>query len=245
MTGHGERATFVTRLNRFVALVERSDGREVRAYLPNTARLTDVLVPGAPLVLTGHQDRRRATDWTVTRVWDGTWVALAASVAADLVADHLRAGRPLPGWRRPTTVRREVSRAGRRFDLEVGFEDGSSAIVEVKSLSRARDRTAPLSSTPSTRGVAHLEVLGHLAESGAEVAVVFVVQREDVDRLDVAAPADPAWVEAVRRARARGVEVHAYSCRVDEHDLALLAPVPVVDVPDGPAGRGPFGPPIR
>jgi sugar fermentation stimulation protein A len=228
-TRRGEPARFVARLNRFVALVERSDGQQVRAYLPNTARLTDVLVPGAPLVLTGHQDQRRRTEWTVTRVWDGTWVALAASVAADLLAEHLRAGRPLPGWRRPTGVRREVSRAGRRFDLEVELEDDSSAVVEVKSLSRARDRTAPLSSTPSTRGVAHLDVLGGLAESGVATAVVFVIQREDVDRLDVSAPADPAWVEAVRRARARGVETIAYACSVDEHDLRLGAPVPVVD----------------
>jgi sugar fermentation stimulation protein A len=222
-------ASFVARLNRFVALAELPGGGRVRAYLPNTARLTDLLVPGAPLILVGHDDPVRTTQWTVTRVWDGTWVALAASGAADLLAAHLAAGDPLPGWSPPVAVRREVAHGGRRFDLEVTLADGQAAIVEVKSLSRALGGVAPLSATPSTRGVAHLEVLGDLAEAGTRVAVVFVIQREDVDVLDLAAAAEPRWVEAVRRARRRGVEVLAYACRVTEDDLRLHAVVPVVD----------------
>jgi sugar fermentation stimulation protein A len=227
----GEQARFVARLNRFVALVERPDGRQVRAYLPNTARLTDLLVPGAPLILVGHDDPARTTAWTVTRVWNGTWVALAASGAADLLATHLAAGEPLPGWPPPVAVRREITRGGRRFDLELDLADGDAAIVEVKSLSRALGRVAPLSATPSTRGVAHLEVLGDLTEAGTRTAVVFVIQRADVDVLALGATAEPGWVKAVRRARDRGVEVLAYACRVTEQDLQLLAAVPVVDAP--------------
>jgi sugar fermentation stimulation protein A len=222
-----ERARFVARENRFVLLAERADGREVRAYLPNTARLTDVLVPGAPLMIVGHDDPRRRTDWTVTRVWDGTWVALAASGAADLVATHLRAGRSLPGWPRPIALRREVTRSGRRFDLELDLEDGATAIVEVKSLSRARGGVAPLSATPSTRGVAHLDVLGTLAESGVPAAVSFVIQRGDAEVLDLDAPADPGWTSAVRRARDRGVTIVAYACHVTDHELRLGEPLPV------------------
>jgi sugar fermentation stimulation protein A len=224
-------ARFVARLNRFVALVERPDGRQVRAYLPNTARLTDLLIPDAPLILVGHDDPTRTTAWTVTRVWDGTWVALAASGAADLLAQHLAAGEPLPGWSPPLAVRREVTRAGRRFDLELTLAEGAPAIVEVKSLSRALGRVAPLSATPSTRGVAHLDVLGDLAEGGTRTAVVFVIQRGDVEVLDLDAPAESRWVDGVRRARRRGVEVLAYSCHVTEDELSLSAAVPVTGGP--------------
>ena len=87
-----ERARFVARENRFVILAERDGGDLVRAHLPNPARLTDVLVPGARLVLVPTDDPRRRTRWTVTRVWDGTWVALDAGAAAAAVAEHLRAG---------------------------------------------------------------------------------------------------------------------------------------------------------
>lgn len=221
-------ARFVARENRFVVRAERRGGT-VRAYLPNTARLADVLVPRAPLVLVPADDPRRRTRWTVTRVWDGTWVALDAAAAADLVAGRLREGGALPGWPATVGLRREVACAGHRFDLALDLADGTGGLVEVKSLSRARDGVAPLSSTPSSRGVAHLGALAGLAGAGWRAAVVFVVQRSDARVLDLAAPADPAWVAAVRDARERGVAVAAYACDVDEREIALGAPLPVRD----------------
>ena len=214
-------ASFVARQNRFVVHARLEDGEMVRAYLPNTARLTDVLRPDAHLLLLRSDDPRRRTAWTVTRVWDGTWVALEAGAASALVADHLAAGGRLPGWPPPVRLQRERVHGGHRFDLELALADGRTGVVEVKSLSRARDRVAPLSTTPSTRGVAHLDALARMAAGGVPTAVVFVVQRADVDVLDVGAPADPAWVVAVRRARHLGVGVVGFACEVDERTIRL------------------------
>lgn len=222
-------ARFVARDNRFVARARLDDGAEVRAHLPNTARLTDVLVPDAALRLEPTDAPHRRTAWTVTRVWDGTWVALAAGVASTLVVEHLRGGGTLPGWPAVTAVRPEVTRDGHRFDVEVDRADGRTGVVEVKSLSRARDGVAPLSATPSTRGVAHLATLARLAREGTPTAVVFVVQRSDATALDVGAPADPDWVAAVRGARAAGVHLLAFGCRVTPTTLALDAPIEVRD----------------
>lgn len=226
-----DEARFVCRENRFVVHARRRDGEIVRAYLPNTARLTDVLVPEARLVLEPADAPHRRTRWTVTRVWDGTWVALAASVAADLVAVQLRAGHALPGWPATTDVRREVMRDGHRFDLEVDRGDGRTGVVEVKSLSRSRHGVAPLSGTPSTRGVSHLGTLGRLARSGTPTAVVFVVQRGDVEVLDIGAEADHHWVEAVRAARRDGVHLVAFACEVGPTTLSLGHPLGVRDAP--------------
>lgn len=228
-TVRGEQAAFVARDNRFVVRARRTNGEVVRAYLPNTARLTGLLVPGARLRLVPADDPRRRTGWTVTRVWAGTWVALDANAASGLVADHLEAGGGLPGWPELVEVRREVRRAGHRFDLVVRSADGQTGLVEVKSLSGAEDRVASLSGTPSARGVAHLTALADLASAGEATAVVFVVQRGDVDVLDVAAPADSAWVTAVRRARRSGVHVVAYACEVDQHTLRLGRSLTVTD----------------
>ncbi len=240
-----ERVRFVARENRFVVRVERTTGQRVTAYLPNTARLTDVLVPGATLVAEHSDDPHRRTRWTVTRVWDGTWVSLEASRASALVAGHLEAGGALPGWPPARAVRREVTHTSHRFDLAVELDDGRSAVVEVKSLSRARGGVAPLSGTPSTRGVAHLAALATMARAGDAAAVTFVVQRADAEVLDLAAPADAAWVDAVRDARRAGVHVVAFACDVDEERLALGDPIPVRDggadprgAPSPRAGRG-------
>ena len=229
--------TFVARENRFVvrARLDTEDGPapEVRAYLPNTARLTDVLVPGAKLALHPNDLERRRTRWTVTRVWDGTWVALEASAANTLIADHLDGGGQIPGWHTIIgPVRREVIRGRHRFDLEVTLRDGRVGIVEVKSLSRALGGVAPLSNTPSSRGVAHLDALGGLVATGTPTAVIFVVQREDVTALDIGAPANPGWQEAVQRALARDVHVAAFRCNVGPSTVVLEDPIPVMGIAD-------------
>jgi sugar fermentation stimulation protein A len=214
-------ARFVARDNRFVVRAELAGGEVVPAYLPNTARLHDLLMPGTALRLAPAEDPGRRTAWTVTRAWDGTWVALAADAASGLVADHLVAGGRLPGWPAITAVRREVVHGRHRLDLEVTFDDGRRGLVEVKSLSRARDRIAPLSVTPSARGVAHLAALAKVARAGTPAAVVFVVQRDDADVLDLTAAADPAWQAAVGAAQAAGVHVVGFACEVDERRVRL------------------------
>ena len=229
-----ERARFLRRDNRFVAHVERADGDRVRAYVPNTGRLDDLLLEDAEVMVEPARDPRRRTRWTLTRVWDGTWVALDALAPGRLVAEALRTGTPLPGWPRPLDVRPEVTLGHHRFDLAVDLADGRTGIVEVKSLTSARDGTAPLSSTPSARGVAHLEELAALARRGDPAAAVFVVQRGDVEVLDLTAPAAATWTDAVRRARRDGVLVAAYACEVDEARLRLGRALVVRDQRHGP-----------
>jgi sugar fermentation stimulation protein len=222
-----EHGRFLARENRFVARVRRADGSEVRAYVPNTARLEDLLVEGARVVLAPATAPHRVTRWTMTRVWQGTWVALDANAASGLVAEHLERGAPLPGWEPPVRTRREVVRGPHRFDLAIDLAHGREAVVEVKSLTSVHRGVAGLSATPSARGVRHLEALAALADAGSPTAVVFVVQRGDVESLDLTAPAAASWVDAVGRAREAGVHVVAFGCEVDPSRLGLGRPVPV------------------
>ncbi|MFP4312507.1 MAG: DNA/RNA nuclease SfsA [Nitriliruptoraceae bacterium] len=232
---------FVARENRFVTRVRLADGEVVHAYLPNTARLTDLLVPEAPVVLRRSRDPRRRTSWTLTRVaQDDTWVALEAGQATDLLADALADGLRLPGLGGAARIQREVPSGPHRLDLALELHDGRRALVEVKSLSRAVDGSAPLSWTPSVRGTRQLAHLASLARSGTPVGVAFVVQRADVEALDLGLPADPAWVAAVREARLAGVTVVAFRCEVDRTCVRLGSAIPVRDDPDPAAVAGPY-----
>lgn len=236
-----ELARFIARENRFVCHLRRADGEVVRAHLPNTARLEDLLVAGVEVVLQPSHDPRRRTAWTLTRVRHaGTWVALEAGTAADLMADLLGDGGALPGWPAAVAVQREVRSGPHRIDLGVDLADGTRALVEVKSLSRAVDGRAPLSWTPSTRGVAQLTHLLERVEAGTPTAVAFVVQRGDVAALDLAQPAEPSWVTAVRAARRAGVHITAFRCSVTPTTLALDSPIPVLDGPDPAALASPY-----
>lgn len=219
-------ASFVDRPNRFLVRARLDHGTEVDAYLPNTARLWDLLVPGVRLVLRHEPASHRRTAYTVTRVWGGGgWVAVEASLASRLVVSWLEASGELAGHGPVTDIEREVRSGDRRLDLAV-TAGGRRVWMEVKSTSRAENGEALLSATPSQRGAAHLAELARLAGQGEAAMVVFVVQRVDAERLRL--DGDPGWVEAVHAAREAGVALAALGCDVTPESVTPRGWLPVV-----------------
>lgn len=220
---------FQKRRNRFVAEVRLADGSEDTAYVPNTARLHELLTPDVEVLLEPSTDKRRSTAWTLTRVRaDGVWVSLEATYANDLLAGYLAAGGALEGIGTVTDVQREVTRGNHRLDLKGRTSDGATVWIEVKSLSRVdEDGAARLSKTPSTRATAHLASLGEIVGEGERAVVAFVVQRADAERLDLEGDADPDWQDAVAKAQADGVDVVAVRCEVSKRGAVVLGPIPV------------------
>jgi sugar fermentation stimulation protein A len=231
--GEGRRATFVERPNRFVVRAELSDGETASAYLPNTARLTELLVPGRELLLEPADDPSRSTDYTVRRLVDETLVALEAVGAETLIAQYLdRCGQfprlgPVDDW----TTQEDIG--DYRVDFRLEHPDDSATWLEVKSLSRCIDGTAYLSGTPSRRAARQLDKLGDLVDRGERAAVAFVIQRGDPERLSLGdtdeVHVDDDWRKAIRRARQRGIEILAFRCRVTPSNTWLDERIPVVD----------------
>lgn len=219
-------AAFVRRPNRFLVVARLHGGGEVTAYLPNTGRLEHLTEPGRPFVLRRDGGQHRTTEFTAIRAWDGTWVALEASLAPRLLTEWLDAGHPLGPFGSVTDLRTEVSRGRHRIDL-VATTDGGPVWVEVKSGGRSAATAALLSRTPSTRGTTHLAALADLVDGGERAAVAFVVQRGDVDRLLIGGDADPGWLDAVRTAGAGGVAVLAFGCAVTETEVHIDRALPV------------------
>ncbi|MGH6953580.1 MAG: DNA/RNA nuclease SfsA, partial [Alphaproteobacteria bacterium] len=77
----------------------------------------------------------------------------------------------------------------------------------------------------TARGAKHMEALGALVADGLRAVVFYVVQRQDCGRFRVAADIDPTYAAALRRARARGVEVLCYSCKLGRESIELDSPL--------------------
>jgi len=225
MTDRWVEGVLVERSNRFLAVVRLPSGDTVEAYVPNTARLTGLLEPGARVIMVSVSHPARKTRFTLTRVWDGTWVSLEASRAPVLLADWL-GDHPLDGFGEVADLHREVALGRHRIDLVAGTPAGE-VWLEVKSGSRGVGGDALLSGTPSARGRRHLEALAELVAEGTPAAVAFVVQRADVDRFVVGGDADRTWIEAVRSARRSGVQILAYRCAVTPAMVHIDRELPV------------------
>ena len=219
-------ARFLTRLNRFAALMEL-DGREVMVHVANSGRLGELLEPERRMLLAPAPGEHRKTQFDLALVdLESTLVSADARLPNALVAEALARGY-LPPFAGYPQVRREVTYGESRLDLMLEGPAGR-CYLETKSVTLVVDQgVAQFPDAPTSRGVKHLRTLSQAVAAGHRAAAVFVVQRSDARSLTPHDAADPEFSAALRSAHAAGVEVYAYRCRVTPEEIRLADPIPV------------------
>jgi sugar fermentation stimulation protein A len=109
------------------------------------------------------------------------------------------------------------------------------AYVEVKNVHFTR--TTGLAEFPdsvTSRGAKHLDELGDMVEAGCRAVMLYIIQRDDCDCLQICEELDPVYGAAFRRARRRGVEAYAVTCCITPEGIWPSRPIMMDE--SGPAG---------
>lgn len=222
-----EEGRFISRLNRFAALVEVA-GREEVVHVANSGRLRELFEPGRRLLLAPASGEHRKTRYDLALVDLGhTLVSADARLPNALVAEALRV-RALEPYSHYPEVRREVTFGESRLDLMLEGPPGK-CYLETKSVTLVEDDGMALfPDAPTTRGVKHLHTLAQAAAQGHRAGALFVIQRSDANSLAPHDTSDPEFGRALREAHSAGVDILAYNCTVTPREIRLAHPVPVV-----------------
>ena len=218
----------VRRYQRFFAEVELAQGEHVVAHCANTGRLLGCKEPGSAVWLrdSGNPERKLRFTWQAIRVGRG-WVNVDTSLPNRVVAEAVAAG-TVPELAGYAKARREVPYGhGARIDLLLEDERRGTCHVEVKCTTYAEGRVALFPDAVTQRGARHLGELARLARAGRRAVQFFFVSRADVEVFRPAEAIDPSYARALRRALHAGVEVLAWTARVEARRLELLAPLPL------------------
>jgi sugar fermentation stimulation protein A len=215
----------VRRYKRFLSDVE-IDGRIETAHCANPGSMLGLAPPGAPILLSASDNPKRKLrlTWELVKV-AGALVGINTAYANRLVEEAIRAGRieALAGY---ADFRREVPYGeGSRIDFLLSGAGRPPCYVEVKSVTLKRHEAAEFPDSVTARGARHLRELSAMRSAGARAVMLFVAQRDDCRRLEVAADIDPAYAAALTRAREAGVEVLAYACRVSTRGIEIDRPL--------------------
>ncbi len=212
----------VRRYKRFLADVELDGGVVVTAHCANSGSMMGLAEPGSEVWLSParNPDRKLRYSWELIRIGAGL-VGVHTGHPNRIVEQAVRDGRiaELTGY---DDVRREV-RYGRssRIDLLLDGAGRPACHVEIKSVTLRRDNRAEFPDAVTSRGTKHLGELADVVAHGGRAVMLYLVQREDCDRLAIASDIDPAYAAAFAAAREAGVETFCHACRLSTDAIEL------------------------
>ncbi len=224
-------ACFLSRPNRFVALVE-VEGEPTTVHVKNTGRCRELLLPGATVYLAAADNSKRKTPYDLVAVDKILPDGRVETVNLDSQAPNAIAAEWLPAcglFHETATIRREVNCGASRFDfcIENANVQGRTAYLEVKGCTLERDGVALFPDAPTERGVKHLRELTELAKRGMPAYVLFVIQMKGVHRFRPNDATHPDFGEALREAHAAGVYILAIDCHVTPKTVTADGYIPV------------------
>lgn len=221
---HISKGVFLERPNRFIAYAELAGKKEV-IHVKNTGRCAELLRPGTPVYVQESRNPARKTKWDLIAVEKGSrMINMDSQVPNQVVREWVEAGNLSSDIR---LVRPETVYGNSRFDLYV--ETGSSRIfIEAKGVTLEENGVVRFPDAPSDRAVKHLQELQKAVRDGYEAYVFFVIQMKGVRYFTPNLDTHPAFCEALKAARAAGVRILAYDCRVGADSIEIADPVQVV-----------------
>lgn len=221
MPGPRHRGRLLRRYKRFLADIVLDDGREITAHCPNPGSMMGLKEEGMTVWVSpaANPKAKLAWRWGYARRGDGVLAGIDTNAPNRLVREALAAGRIAELAHYPD-FRPEVRyREGSRVDFLLTGPDLPDCWLEVKNVHLMR--TPGLVEFPdcvTARGAKHMGDLAAMRSTGDRAVVLFAVQMTGAERLSLAADLDPGYARAFREAREAGVEVLAYTCRIDDPD---------------------------
>ena len=220
------KAEFIDRPNRFLTRI-RLNGKIVDSHLPDPGRLTELLIPGAQLLVKQEKGKNRKTQFSTQAIYaEDTLISLNTLVPNQFVYYLLQNHglEFLAGWE---VQKKEVSYDTSRFDFQLK-KANSIMILEVKSVTLVQKAIAKFPDAVTKRGRRHVQHLEKLATEGLDVMVLFVVQRPDAECFQPQWKRDPDFGYALFEASQNGLQIRVIKMKMTTDTIYYLGEIPYI-----------------
>lgn len=217
---------FINRPNRFVAQVT-VNGKEETVHVKNTGRCKDLLVKDSVVYLEDFKGRMG------TRKLRYSLIAVE-KLKADGCSELINMDSQAPN----AVIKEEFEKSGLKFRSECKYNnsrfdfyfetDKGKGFLEVKGVTLEEDGICRFPDAPTERGVKHLTELIDAKKNGYLAAALFLVQMENIRNFEPNDATHPEFGKALRKAKADGVKILCYKCKVKPDELILDRKVPII-----------------
>lgn len=219
-------AVLLKRYKRFLADINFK-GKLVTGHVPNTGSMQSCWAPEWKCAVSISNNPSRKMPLTLELTFNGeTWIGVNTA-NANKVAKLWLSEEKLPELQGYKSVTPEKKIGESRIDFYLENHDSlPPCYVEVKSVTLKLDGKAQFPDSVSVRGQKHLRELIKLKKDGFRAAMLFVVQREDVEIFAPAFSIDPTYAKLLQEAHNAGVEILVYQCKIDLDGIKLGKALP-------------------
>lgn len=203
----------VKKLNRFVVIV-KINGKEERAWINNTGRLTEFMVKGMQAYC--HPHGGKATGYRLFAISElgGKGALIDTMYQMRSFERAVEDGRIpwLEGWK---ISAREPRLGTGKTDYRLEDDNGSEALLEVKSAVLRVGDMASYPDCPTLRGQRHIRELTEHVRKGGKAFVCFASALPGVTGFTPYEKGDPQIPILLKKAEKAGVEIRAVSMHYD------------------------------
>lgn len=213
---------FVHRPNRFIARV-KINGAEETVHVKNTGRCKELLIPGCEVFLSHSANPDRKTKYDLIGVLkkregkSPLLINMDSQIPNDAVEEWLKKGNL---FSKNAVIKREVAHKNSRFDFYIEDKD-KRAFLEVKGVTLEKDGIALFPDAPTQRGIKHINELCECINEGCSAYIIFAIQMKEVNLFKPNDETHKAFGEALKKAKAKGVNILAFDCIVTKDSIEL------------------------
>ncbi len=186
----------------------------VIAHCPNTGSMLGLLKPGNKVWLSKSDDPKRKLKYTLQIIKDkNSKVGVNTHLTNKIVLNALN-NKVIKNFKNIDTVKQEIKFGkNTRFDFLV-LEGSKKSFIEVKNVTLSRQKkVAEFPDAVTSRGLKHIQELLKAKKKGYKIYLLFVIQRDDCDKFELAKDLDPKYCELLTKAVKKKLNILCYDCK--------------------------------
>ena len=211
----------IKRYKRFFVDVKIGN-KTVVAHCPNTGSMMGLLKKGNKIWVSKSDSPKRKLKYTMQIIEDQkAKVGINTHLTNKIVLEALENKR-IKNFQNIDKIIQEVKFGeNTRFDFLI-FEGKKKIFLEVKNVTLSRLKgKAEFPDAVTSRGLKHIKELLKAKKKGYEIYLLYVIQRNDCNRFNIAGDIDNKYCELLTKAVKKNLNVLCYDCKFSSKGIKL------------------------
>ena len=212
---------FVKRYKRFFADVSVNN-KIITAHCANSGSMMGLLNKNNKVWLMESNNKKRKLKYTLQIIEDNGFKVGVNTHLTNKIVNHALENNFIEGFSSKVKIKREQA-FGENTRFDFYLEDKKiKSFLEVKNVTlKRKSKIAEFPDSVTSRGTKHLNELINATKKGFNAYLLFVVQREDCNKFEIAKDIDPVYSKTLIKAIKHNVKILCYDCKFFSKGIIL------------------------